>query len=563
MARRASWWVACGLAACSAPPDDVAARVPPAVATCDAAVEDAFCDGSALAGIDRVSVARADQLPTGGVALADFDGDGDLDLFATGHDYPSAYYVNDGAGRYVDATDAAGLGDVGQAAGAGVADLDGDGDVDLVVTGKTTRIRVFDNDGAGRFVERGVAAGFGDQAIEAESVAVADYDGDGDVDVFVTTWQSVGGSGASPELLYRNDGAWTFAEVGGAAGIPNDRDALGLAAAFVDVDGDRDLDLYVANDFGMLHVPNFDLRNRGDGTFESVDRGGRVAVLGMSASPADFDNDGDFDIYVTNVGDNVLLVNDGAGNFADGAAAAGATAYGYADDAEPYGRHRPFSADAADPFLRTFAPWAEAYLHPELDLHVTTSWAAVWLDYDSDGWLDLYVCNGYLGGGLAPEGRRQPNALLRNRGDGTFADATAATGTGDRGDAQGCAAGDVDGDGDVDLVIANTGWNDDPTGGRLTILRNDAPQGHFLRVRLVGPAGNTEGIGARIEARAGSLRMTRAVSGGDGFLSASERTAHFGLGDAATVDELVVTWPDGRVDRLADVAADRTIVVEH
>jgi len=195
-------------------------------------------------------------------------------------------------------------------------------------------------------------------------------------------------------------------------------------------------------------------------------------------------------------------------------------------------------------------------------VHTLTGWASLWFDYDHDGALDLYVCNGYQRlEHIAPEGRRQPNRLFHNGGDGTFAEVTELLGAGDRGDGRGCATGDLDGDGDIDLAIANTGYDDDPTGGHFTLLRNDAAQGHWLRVHVQGTSTNADGIGAVVDLVAGAATQHRMVSGGDGFLSSSQRDLHFGVGDATTIDSVTVRWPSGAVDVVEAVAADQTVTI--
>ena len=189
-----------------------------------------------------------------------------------------------------------------------------------------------------------------------------------------------------------------------------------------------------------------------------------------------------------------------------------------------------------------------------------TGWAALWLDYNHDTWLDLYVCNGYVQTFLIPEGRRQPNQLYRNEGDSDFTNVTAQAGVGDRGTARGCATGDLDGDGDLDVVIVNSG-REDLAQGRFAIQRNDRIGGRWVKVHLIGTDSNRDGIGAIVRLTIGEQTYMRHVSGGDGMLSSSQRDPHFGLADATRIDQLEVTWPSGTVDTVMDLPIDSTIAV--
>lgn len=577
LAGRLVAWTAC-LCACGespgATPADAGpdAQSPPWPRACDDGPAGGFCALGSAAGLTRVDTVSVVDPPSGGIAVFDADGDGDLDLYATGLRVAGQLFVNDGAAGFADGTSAAGLGGVDGATGVAAADLDGDGDSDLVLAGWQERVRLYENDGAGHFAEVGLAAGLGGEPHGSESVVAHDVDNDARLDLYVTNWVDLEGVDlgdlftyrGEPNLLYRNDGGLSFTEVAGALGVAGGDQSISLAAAFVDVDGDGAADLHVANDFGMLHGPDLDLRHQAGGLFAPAapESGGEVGIFGMSVSPADYDDDGDFDVYLSNLGANVLLANDGSGAFVDVATAAGVDAYGYLDDAEPYLDYRAYAADSEDPLLAALFPWSQRYLRPAERVHVMTSWAALWFDYDHDRDLDLYVCNGYQRlQHIAPEGRRQPNRLYRQENDGAFTDVTEALGAGDRGDARGCATGDLDGDGDLDLVIANTGLDDDPVGGRFTVLRNDAAAGHYLVVHLRGVSSNRDGIGAVVEVTVAGTTLRRLISGGDAFLSSSQRDAHFGLGAAMVVDVVTVRWPAGTVDRIEAVAADRVLNV--
>jgi enediyne biosynthesis protein E4 len=539
--------------------DDVIPSDPP---ICPAA--GSFCDATALAEINVVRRSPLLIYSAGGTAVFDADGDGDLDVYVTGVLEAGVFYRNTGAGRFTDATTEVGLADIINAAGIGAADLDGDGDQDLVVPGINERLRLLENDGRGHFAEIGVAAGlYGDKLIST-SVTFADYDGDGELDFYIGNLlvpdvdpRTTGVLQSVPSLLYRNLGGLRFAEIASATGA----DSLTTGALLTDLDGDGRVDLYVANDFGPLSRTddNLDLRGADGGGFVAAAEP-TPSVFAKSVSAADFDGDGLVDLYIGNFGGNLLLRNGGAGRFSDVAAAAGVRLASYRDDSETVAAPIAYDAQAMSEDDRGLAVWQARYTDLATDAHLKTSWAALWLDYDHDGVLDLYVVNGFWGGGfnIEPEGRRQPNALFRGRGDGTFEDVSATTGASDRGDGRSAAAGDLDGDGDLDLVVVNNGFNLGSSGGRIAILRNDAAHGDFIRVHLIGTASNRDGIGARVELAFADRRQVRWVSGGDGH-SSSQRDAHFGVPAGATPTELRVVWPSGTIDVLLTPQVGRTI----
>src|SRR6266545_1367343 len=420
--------------------------------------------------------------------------------------------------------------------GAGVAlfDYDNDGDLDvfLVQSGAIdagenapAACRLFRNDLSVsadgrrtlRFTDVTKPAGISVRGY-GMGTAVGDYDNDGYLDLFVTAF--------GPTMLLRNDGRGRFVDVTERAGITK-ADGAGLGVAVGDYNGDGWPDLYVANDA----TPNQLWINRRDGTFvdEGVISGSALSAAGnpegsMGIASGDFDLDGDEDLFVTNiVGEtSVLYVNDGRGNFDDARARSG------------------------------LAPLTAAF----------TGFGTDWIDYDNDGWPDLFVANGAVNIVEAQRGQpwpyRMTNQLFHNTGAGTFVDASASGGPAfARAEiGRGAAFGDIDNDGDVDIVVTNNN-------GPVRLLLNQAgARAHWLQIRLDQRPGNRFGIGARVGVeRAGRPTLWRRVRTDGSYLSASDVRLHFGLGPSAAIAAVVVQWPDGQRERWTGISGDRFVTL--
>ncbi|HEY7502174.1 MAG TPA: CRTAC1 family protein [Vicinamibacterales bacterium] len=500
-----------------------------------------------------------------GVALFDYDNDGDLDVFlvqsgnVTSRDsQPSArstsrLFRNDlvvaanGARllRFTDVTDRAGIAAHGYGMGAATGDYDNDGDLDLLVTsfGPETLYR---NNGNGTFTDVTRDAGISDP-LWSTSAAFIDHDRDGDLDLFVANYldftvadnkvchDSVGSRDYCsprayrpvPDRFYRNEGNGKFVDATEKSGIAR-ADGAGLGVTVGDYDGDGWLDLYVANDA----TPNQLWINRHDGTFkdEGLLSGTAVNASGnpegsMGIASGDFDRDGDEDLFVTNIAGETfaLYVNDGKGSFDDGRAKAGLTA--------------PTAA--------------------------FTGFGTEWLDYDNDGWLDLFAANGAVNVIDAQRGQPAPfrmrNLLFHNTRDGRFADVTKAAGPAfQRAEiGRGAAFGDLDNDGDLDIVVTNNN-------GPARLLLNQSTKTHWLQVRLDQGAGrgNRFAFGARVGIeRAGEPVLWRRVRTDGSYLSASDARVHFGLGASAEIAAVVIEWPGGERERKTGVAVDRLVTL--
>ena len=545
----------------------------------DPATAPIFLDVTLAAGIDFVHQTGASgrryfpETMGGGVAFLDYDGDGDLDLYfpngapLPGYSGPSGLanglYDND-RGRFTEVEAAAGAEDPGgYGMGCAAADYDNDGRLDLYVTnfGANTMFR---NDGPG-FADVTAESALGDTAWGA-GCAFFDYDNDGDLDLYITNYVHFDFASVDEDLdpylkstekrprsssekisaypdpgqfpgaedrLLRNDAGGGFADVTGRSGMVDTVSIEGRGLGVVAVDYDRDgwPDLYVANDGSR----NFLYRNLGNGSFRDIAGLAGVAYgldgqreAGMGVDAGDFDNDGSVDLVVTNFEQEPVSLyrNLGSGTFL----------------------HFSYPAGIGLPTLRPL------------------SFGLGFLDYDNDGFLDLFVANGHVLDNITRFDRSrtygQANQLLHNRGPGSggavrFEDVSARAGEGVTAPmvSRGAAFGDYDDDGDTDLLVGNVGQ-------RPNLLRNDLGSGNnWLKVQAAGRRSNRDGIGARVHIAAGDLRLVREVRGSYSYLGQSDLRVSFGLGKQAVVDEVVVDWPSGLRDRITGVKANITLLV--
>ncbi|MGH9372525.1 MAG: CRTAC1 family protein [Vicinamibacterales bacterium] len=507
-----------------------------------------------------------------GVALFDYDLDGDLDVFLVqggsldaanargaaaskpSEDAPvtSRLFRNDltiaADGKrtlhFSDVTERAGIGWREYGMGAAVGDYDNDGDLDLFLTSFGPEA-LFRNNGDGTFTDVTAQAGVSDP-LWSTSATFVDHDRDGDLDLFVANYldftladnkvcaDPVGARDYCsprayrpvPDRFCRNEGNGRFTNATETAGIVK-ADGAGLGVTAGDYNGDGWLDLYVANDA----TPNQLWINKHDGTFvdEGLISGSAVTVAGnpegsMGIASGDPDGDGDEDLFITNIiGETFAFYrNDGRGSFEDARVKSGL--------AQPTAAFTGFGTD--------------------------------WIDYDNDGWLDLFITNGAVNTIESQRGQPNPfrmaSQLFRNTGKGTFVETSRDAGPAfnelDVG--RGAAFGDIDNDGDIDIVVTNNG-------GPLKLLLNQAAGGrHWLQVRLEQPSGNRFAMGARIGVeRKGQPTLWRRVKTDGSYLSASDVRVHFGLDRSATVDAIDVHWPDGQRERWTGVDVDRLVTL--
>ena len=492
-----------------------------------------------------------------GAAFIDYDNDGWQDLFILNgtrlEGAPAGttnrLYKNNRDGTFTDVTDKAGLTKSGWASAVTVGDFDNDGFDDLFITYYGQNV-LYRNNGNGTFTDVTETAGLRQSDVRYGSGCTwVDYDRDGRLDLFVatylnTTLEKLAKPGQNADCrwkgvpvncgprglphgfvrLYHNNGDGTFTDVSQQSGVAKASGSYPMTAVAADYDNDGWPDIYVACD----STPSWLFRNQHDGTFreEALERGIALSEdgmeqAGMGIGVGDYDLDGNLDIFKTHFSDdtNVLYRNDGKGNFDDVTIRAG--------------------------------------------IGVETryvGWGTGIVDLDNDGHPDLFLVTG----SVYPEVERQlpaypfktPRLVFRNLGEGRFeelieeaGDAIASTHV-----SRGCAFGDFDNDGDVDVVIVNL--NEPPS-----LLRNDVSgQGHWLKVLLEGVKSNRSAIGARVIARYGAVTQAQEVTAQSSFYSANDRRLHFGLGPAASAD-LTVRWPGGTIEKIGAVPADQLVVI--
>jgi len=489
-------------------------------------------------------------------------------------------------------------------AGLALFDYDGDGDVDIYfLNGAPLRGAKVDvapgnalyrNDGGFRFTDVTEKAGVGDTGYGL-GVAVGDYDNDEDPDIYLNNY--------GPNVLYRNNGDGTFTDVTKRAGVGNG-DKVGAGACFLDMDKDGDLDLYVANYLKFsydahvaTHMSGFPVytgptryppapdtlyRNNNDGTFTDVSAESGVgahAGWGMGMVCADYDNDGDTDVFIANdVSENFLFRNDGTGKFEEIGLISG-VAYDVAGEAQG-----SMGVDCGDynndgllDFHQTSYQRQLALLFKNLGrglfedvtlvaragtgtlAHVT--WGSSLVDFDNDGDRDLFIACGHLQDNVERYDDTLQyyarNILLMNIGDGKFLNVSDQCGDGLAVElsSRGAAFDDLDNDGDIDVVILNSRRQP-------TILRNDsANHNRWIQIRLRGVKSNRDGVGARVKVVAGDLTQIDEVHSGRGYQSHYGMRLHFGLGKRHRVDRIEVRWIGGGVDVVENVGVDRLVTI--
>jgi len=505
--------------------------------------------------------------PSGGVAVFDYDGDGRQDIYLVNGSTVAAMqgkekapraalYHNLGNWKFEDVTDKAGVANERWGMGVAVGDYDNDGRPDLYVTNFGLS-RLYHNNGDGTFTDVAEKLGVARKGWST-GATWGDYDGDGRLDLFVAGYVQIDFNNLPPspseaeklginfcqfrgvgvmcgpkgltgegDTLYHQKQDGTFEDVSVKAGVNDPEKYYGFSAAFVNLNDDQLIDLIVVND----STPKQLYINKGNGTFEEVGYPSGIALnengreqAGMGLAIGDYDNDGRDDLHITNFSDdsNVFYRNEGDGAFTDITFQLGL-------------------GEVSIPFL---------------------GWGTSFLDYDNDGWLDLFVVNGHVypvvdnhqwGTSYA----QQP--LLFHNVKGKFERIGAAphSALAYAWVSRGMAVGDFDGDGRPDLVINNLD-------SKPTLLRNvTSPVGHWLDLRLSGDGKKTprDAIGSVAYLTTGKIRQRRDVISGAGYCSQNEMVLHFGLGTTTRVDRLEIKWADGRTEKIEVPSIDKTMTI--
>jgi len=453
-----------------------------------------FSDISAAAGF-------TDAIHGEGVCIIDFDNDGLEDVFIAGANDQNRLYRNNGNMLFTEVSATAGIAQTGHSRLAISSDFDNDGLMDLLLGSHEEPARLFRNNGDWTFTEISTEAGVLTDG-DARGGAWFDHDSDGLLDLYM-------GNLGSSNMLYRNNGDNTFTNIAPDVNAQGPSPSLVLGLAIFDYDRDGDDDIFMAQD-GFQG--NMLLQRQASGIYYDVsDEAGVVLpVQGMGVGVGDYNRDGFFDVYTTNLDESTLLRNNGDGTFTDVTILAGVG-----------------------------------------DLPNHMGWGTFFFDSDNDGLLDIYNNNQSNFGGL-------PNTFYHNNGDGTFEDLSSPSGLMSYNNGIGSSYGDLDNDGDLDIVLGGR----PAAAGNLKLFRNDTDDPHhWLQISLQASGANRFAIGAILELFSDGTVQTSMVSGGAGYVSQNSLRQHFGLGLSTSVDSLVVSWPDGLRETFFDLAIDSHLVL--
>jgi hypothetical protein len=491
---------------------------------------------------------------SGGAGLIDCDNDGKLDIitvngstidrFRNGGDPMITLYHQDAGFKFRDITQTAGLTRKGWGMGVAVADYDNDGLPDIYVTGYGGNA-LYRNLGNCKFQDVTDKAGVAGGGFST-GAAWADYDRDGFVDLFVSRYVHVDmnklptfgsdekncrfkgilvqcgpwGMQGESDLLFHNRGDGTFEEVSKKAGVDDPEHHYGLGVEWGDYDNDGWPDLYVANDAG----PNYLYRNKHDGTFEELGMLSGVALSGdgleqgsMGVDWGDYRHEGRLGMFVTNFVEQ------------------GNTLY----------------RNLGDQGLFSDVSWPSKLAQPSFPL---VGWGTSFFDMDNDTWLDIFVANGHVYPQVdsIPGGARYKQSMLlfRNNRDGTFEDVSTVLSAIPPASRRGAAFGDINNDGNVDIVIVNVG--EPPS----LLLNQGGNNNHRVLFKLIGMKSNKSAIGARVTVTTANSTQFNEVRGGGSYLSQNDPRLHFGLGPDSKISQVEIRWPNGKIETLRDVPAD-------
>lgn len=440
-----------------------------------------------------------------GVSFCDIDNDGYDDIIVcsgyTG--MPPGVYKNNGGTGFTHMTVPA-LDGIINPVSPLCADYDNDGKMDLFISSFGGKCRLLKGSGGFNFTDVTQQAGLIMDSSRYTAACWGDYDNDGYLDLYIGVYRGYFGvSFTTPNILFHNERNGTFSNKTITAGVQNLTTQV-LAMAFMDYNNDGKPDIYIASD---RRRGNTLYKNNGDGTFTDVSHqtSSYIEANSMGLSVVDYDNNGYFDLYISNSEEgNALLKNNGNGTFTD--------------------------------------------VGPQLGLTVNcVCWGNEFFDYDNDADLDLYVATEYG----VPNNK---DYLFKNNGNNTFSSLT-NIGIGGNRIGFGCAVGDINNDGYPDIFVTNVG---DPS----NLFKSNGGSNNWLKVKLVGNISNRNGIGGIIEVYRGANKYIRSVTGGNSYISEKSFTQLLGLGTSTTVDSLIVRWPSGWKTRMDNVAAGQTLIID-
>jgi hypothetical protein len=458
----------------------------------------AFTDEALARGVDYSSGITLTQFGAG-VAVVDMDNDSDPDIVGLGHkDGVVGIFENDGTGFFTNRSTGNGIPLVPDASGLSAIDYDSDGDLDLYITCDGFPNLLLRNDGAFQFTEVAVSAGVADEG-SGHGNAWGDVNGDGWLDLYVANrtfpWTSL-----LPSEMYLNNQDGTFQPTGETLGIGQSADPT-FTVRFFDYDRDGDADFYMGNDHGTGPILYNHLFRNDNGTFVDVTATSNTEaeVDCMGIAIGDLDRNGYSDIYVTNVPTgNVLLMNQGDGTFTDETLTYGVGSY-------------------------------------------ATGWGTTFIDFDNDGWLELYINN-----------MNAPNRFYDYSGTGQATDIAPAMGLDNPATSFCVAKGDLDNDGDLDLVVQTS---DEPFA---VFMNNEGQNRNWVKFRIGGRGANTFAVGAQVDVITGVQSQMHEVLGNANFKSQDDYVMHFGLDSLTSIDQIIVTWPGGITRTLSNYTANHT-----
>ena len=427
-----------------------------------------------------------------GISIVDFNNDGFDDIYAPLHDAPNLLFKSNGDGSFEEVAQLAGVDYVGTTTTSVWADINNDGYADLYLGNRDEENILYLNNGDGTFEDITMAAGVNTSG-KPRATLFADVDNDGLVDLYIANL-------AASNYLFKNNGDNTFTDI--TALSNTDDNLLNMGAVFFDYDNDNDQDLYLTHD---ANQPFKLLENDGNGIFNDVSAasGTDYMGMGMGVDFGDANNDGYYDLYITNLFENVLFINNQDGTFTNVAESAGV------DD-------------------------------------IGMGWGVTWMDYDNDSKQDIYIVNDTY---FSPA----PNVLFRNAGDQNFEKTSEGTPLSSPFGGYGTACLDVNGDGNLEILVANSSDDD----SNQLFQNNTANSNHWISMKAIGTNSNKLGIGTRFTIETGDQVFTDQVSAGSGYASQNSQRIHFGLGQMNLVETVTIHWPSGLIEYYENLASNQ------